>query len=195
MIRIAVLLALTGFTGPASAQNSSFCQELWLSRNTVMDRAGQCFGTPLGQAVFDNSDCVEGGLRLTPMDAEIVRLAQQTEDWANCQVDTQAGQLSGDVEPFRTRLRELVTIPVRGDSEHGCRGYGGPPVALHAGTSPSTTVIGTLVAAQGFSVSHITMRSGWEYLEVYDPDGPVVAHGWTRNDLETMVASCTFFAG
>lgn len=195
MIRFALLCALMGLATPASAQNSAFCQELWLSRNTVMDRAGQCFNTPLGQAAFDNTGCVDGDTRLNPMDAEIVRMAQETEAWAGCQVNTQAGQLSVDVQPFRARLQQLVTIPVRADSEHGCRGYGGQPVSLHAGTSANTTVIGTLVAGQGFSFSHITMRGGWEYLEVYDPSSILVAHGWTRTDLETMVVSCAFVAG
>ena len=33
------------------------CEEWWFTRNLVFDRAGYCFSSPLGQAVFDNSDC------------------------------------------------------------------------------------------------------------------------------------------
>ncbi|MBY4893745.1 YARHG domain-containing protein [Rhodobacteraceae bacterium N5(2021)] len=94
MMRLTSLLALAVVASPVSAQNSAFCQELWLSRNTIMDRAGQCFGTPLGQAVFDNSDCMEGDIRLTPLDAEIVRMAREAEARARCRVDIGANHLA-----------------------------------------------------------------------------------------------------
>lgn len=195
MIRIAFALTLAAAASPATAQNSAFCQELWLSRNTVMDRAGQCFQSPLGRAVFDNSDCTDGDIRLNPLDAELVRLAQEVEAWAECRVDTDTLRLDPGALPFRARLRELFTVPVRGDSEHGCHGYQGPPIALHAGISTSLTVLGTLEAGQTYSLSHRTLRGGWEYLEVSDGQGTPVTHGWTQALPENMGALCDFFAG
>ena len=38
--------------GPAAADER--CHDLWFARNAIMDRAGYCFGSVLGQAVFDN---------------------------------------------------------------------------------------------------------------------------------------------
>lgn len=193
MIRLTLVLAV--LASPAAAQNSAFCQELWLSRNTVMDRAGQCFQSTLGQAVFDNFDCVEGEIRLNPLDSELVRLALEVEDWAECRVDTEADRLDVGALPFHARLMELFTVPVRGDSEHGCQGYQGPPLALHAGISTNTTVLGTLEPGQAFSLVHWRLRGGWEYLEVTDGEGTPLAHGWTQGVPETVGDICDFFAG
>lgn len=195
MIRPIFMLVLASIGSPVAAQNSAFCQELWLSRNTVMDRAGQCFQSPLGQAVFDNSDCIDADIRLNPLDAELVRLAQEVEDWAECRVDTDAQRLDPGALPFRARLMELFTVPVRGDSEHGCHGYQGAPIALHAGISTSMTVLGTLEPGQTYSLSHWPLRGGWEYLEVSDGEGTPLTHGWTQNMPQNMGEACDFFAG
>lgn len=190
-----LFIALAFAASPATAQNSSFCQELWLSRNAVMDRAGQCFDTPLGQAVFDNSDCVEGDIRLTPLDAEITRMAREMEDWAECAVDTEAEQLVPRAEAFHAQLMELFTIPVREDTEHGCVGYFGPPIPLHTGISTSTTVLGAVLPGRSYSLSHLPLRGGWAYLEVTDGEGRLVAHGWTQDAPRTTGDVCEFSAG
>lgn len=191
---VASLIALT--PPPVSAQQDTpFCQEIWLSRNTIMDRAGQCFASPLGRAVFDNSDCVESDIRLNPLDAEIVRVAQEIEAWAGCAVDTDATRLMVEVLPFRARLMELFTVPVRIDSEHGCTGYHGPPITLHTGISTNMTVLGTVGPGQGFSLAHMQVRGGWEYLEVYDADGALLTHGWTQDMPYDFGNYCTFSAG
>lgn len=195
MIRHVLPLAVAFVASPASAQNSAFCQEIWLSRNTVMDRAGQCFATTLGQATFDNSDCVEGDIRLNPLDAEIVRMAREVEVWANCRVDTGAERLDPGALPFHARLMELFTVPVRADTEHGCLGYQGTPIALYAGISTSMTVLGRVEPGQSFSMSHQPLRGGWEYLEVRDADGTPVAHGWAQGVPDDMGGICDLAAG
>ena len=195
MIRIASAVALALLASPVTAQNSAFCQELWLSRNTVMDRAGQCFQSPLGQATFDNSDCVPGNVRLNPLDAELVRMAQEVEALAGCRVNTDAVQLDPGAVPFRTRLNTLFTVPVRGDSEHGCHGYRGPSIALHAGISTSTTVIGMLEDGQTFSLAHWPLRGGWEFVEVTDRQGTPLAYGWAHGLPESWGEICEFSAG
>lgn len=193
MIRYVLFMSCIAL--PASAQNSAFCQELWLSRNTVMDRAGQCFGTALGQAVFDNSDCVDGDIRLTPLDAELVRVAQDIEEWAECAVDTTADRLMVDVLPFHARLMELFTIPVRADGEFGCTGYLGEAIPLHTGTSTSMTVIGMIEPGHTITMSHNTVRGGWQYLEVSDADGMDVTHGWAQGLPGDPDEICAFSAG
>lgn len=180
---------------PAVAQDDAFCQQVWLSRNTVMDRAGQCFSTPLGQAVFDNSDCVDGDIRLNPLDVEIVRLAQEVEQWAGCAVDTDAARLMVDVLPFHARLMELFTVPVRSDGEFGCHGYTGPPVPLHTGISTNTTVLGMLEPGQTVTSAHSPLRGGWQYLEISNAAGLPVTHGWAQGLPGDPDQICTFSAG
>jgi hypothetical protein len=160
-----------------------------------MDRAGQCFGTPLGQAAFDNSDCIEGDIRLNPMDAELVRTAQEIEAWAECAVDTSAERLMVDVLPFRAQLMELFTVPVRTDGEFGCVGYQGPPIPLYTGTSTSMTVIGMIQPNNTITASHASVRGGWDYLEISDSEGAPVAHGWAQGLPGDPDEICTFSAG
>lgn len=163
MNRVFPLLALVAMASPATAQDTTFCQEIWLSRNTVMDRAGQCFDTPLGQAAFDNSDCVQGDIRLNPLDAETVRMAQEIEQWAECAVDTNATRLRVDVLPFHARLMDLFTVPVRIDGEFGCVGYIGSPIPPHTGIYTSMTVIGRVEPGHTITMQHNEVRGGWQY--------------------------------
>ena len=179
---------------PALAQNDAWCQNIWLSRNTVMDRAGQCFGTPLGQAVFDNSNCVPGERPLNPLDAAIVAQLAALEADFNCAVDTSATQLHPDTQRWRTRLAQLWTVPIRADTEHGCGGYLGPALELHAGISSSTSVIGQLEPGQNFSFAHVPMPPNWEYITVSDEDFNFVAHGWVQG-IEISDDVCEWSAG
>lgn len=160
-----------------------------------MDRAGQCFSSALGQAVFDNTDCVDTEIRLNPLEAEIVRLAQEAEARANCAVVTEANRLSLDALPFHARLMALFTVPVRADSEHGCSGYLGAPIPLYAGISTNMTVLGRVEAGQSFTLSHMPLRGGWEYLEVTNTQGAPVAHGWAQGLPDDMATICAMIAG
>ena len=189
---IRYLLTFSCLALPANAQTSAFCQEVWLSRSTILDRAGQCFGTPLGQAVFDNSNCIGEEVRLNPLDADQVRVAQEIEAWAECEVDTNIDHLLPNVLPFHARLRDLFTVPVRNSGEVECTGYLGQPLSLHTGTSTSMTEIGTAQPSQTLVLSHQPVRGGWQYLEVLDTSGADIAHGWAQGlpeDLETVCAS------
>lgn len=190
---VPTLLVLV-WAAPATAQNGAWCQELWLGRNTVMDRAGQCFESPLGQAVFDNSDCRPGTPRLLPLDAAAVARIAALEERSRCAVDVSATALDPMVDAWRNRLGELWTIPIRADSEHGCGGYSGPARDLHAGMSDSTTIIGRLEPGQNFNFSHAPMPAGWEYITVSDADHAPVAHGWVRG-IEMTDEVCAFMAG
>lgn len=195
MMRLCLLcLVLCAVPVLSVAQTDGWCEELWLSRNTVMDRAGQCFETPLGRAVFDNSDCTGPAVRLLPLDADIVRRLVEMEAGADCAIDTSVPRLSPVVLPIQRRLGDLWTVPVRADSEHGCAGYMGPDRALHAGISEATTVIGHLEPGQSFSFVHQPMPPDWDYIIVSDEHGVFVTHGWLRG-IEMTDDTCRFMAG
>ena len=78
VLKLGVLAA--AFPSTVAAQNA-FCQQLWLSRMTVLDRAGQCFDSPLALALFDNADCVGevDATRLFPFDAAILSIVTERE--------------------------------------------------------------------------------------------------------------------
>ncbi|MEJ6392762.1 DUF4453 domain-containing protein [Gymnodinialimonas sp. 2305UL16-5] len=178
---------------PVVAQNDLWCQELWLSRNTVLERAGFCFQTPLGQAVFDDFGCIPGPPSLSTTDAEIVQILLGMEEESGCAVDTSATAIDERLHPLAERLTELSTVPIDGYTEHGCGGYLGPARDLHAGVSNEAVVIGRLEPGQNFSFAHAAMPSGWEYITVTQ-DGHRVAHGWVQN-IEISDVTCEFIAG
>lgn len=193
--QLMILAAILCAASPAMAdRDDPWCQQIWLSRNTVMDRAGQCFSTPLGQAVFDNSDCVAGDRPLSPLDQATVSRLRDLEETYDCAVDTSANRLDPSVLEWRARLMELWTIPIRADTEHGCVGYTGPAMDLHAGMSRDTSVIGRLEPGQNFGFSHEPMPGGWEYITVTDADFGRVAHGWVQG-IEMNEDVCSLMAG
>jgi len=61
-MRAFLALLLAALAAPAAALE--ICDELWFTRNLIYDRAGYCFSSPLGRAVFDNSDCTGSALKI-----------------------------------------------------------------------------------------------------------------------------------
>lgn len=49
-----------------TAQADGRCNDLWFTRNALINQAGYCFGSNLGQALFDNSDCQGKSVTLSP---------------------------------------------------------------------------------------------------------------------------------
>ncbi|MCK5500992.1 MAG: YARHG domain-containing protein, partial [Tritonibacter mobilis] len=68
---IVPLLALAAAT-PAVA--GDYCADLWFTRNAIIDRAGYCFGSTLGQRLFDNGDCIAKSVSLSDADKAKVAL-------------------------------------------------------------------------------------------------------------------------
>ncbi|EBA16598.1 hypothetical protein RSK20926_22774 [Roseobacter sp. SK209-2-6] len=58
------LSALPLSTTTAFADES--CNDLWFTRNAIINQAGFCFGSNLGQALFDNGDCIAKSVPLSP---------------------------------------------------------------------------------------------------------------------------------
>ncbi|MEX3017829.1 DUF4453 domain-containing protein [Gymnodinialimonas hymeniacidonis] len=191
---VASLMGAASITASANAEGGAWCQELWLGRNTVMDRAGHCFETPLGQAIFDNSNCTPGERPLTPLDQFIIAEYLEIEAQGRCDVDTSTTELDPIVDRWRQELTELWTVPIRADTEHGCGGYSGPVRELHSGMSNSTTVIGHLRPGDSFGFSHLQMPGGWEYIGVFRPDRDERSHGWVQG-IEMTEDVCEWMAG
>ncbi|MCY4288930.1 MAG: YARHG domain-containing protein [Aestuariivita sp.] len=80
---VAFILAFS----PSLAQ-AELCDELWFTRNLVFDRARYCFGTTLGRATFDNSDCMTRSPVLSEEDQRIIAEVQAVEEDFSFSVDT-----------------------------------------------------------------------------------------------------------
>ena len=157
---------------PASAIADRFCEAVWFSRNAIHDAAGQCFASPLGRALFDNSDCT-GNTPVLP-EADAARV-EALKSWMRpgCAIDTGATTL--DLFDIQTR-RQLTHQPLPDDTESACIDWLGDPLDLHAGPEAGADVIGHVQTGDTilFSWQH---EDGWDYVET----GRTGALGWLRS--------------
>lgn len=176
------LLAIWG----GAVQAVDICDELWFTRNLVFDHAGNCFQSPLGQAIFDNTDCLVTGAEPDPSEAGIVALVRQMEAEWDCDVDTTRTSLN--IPNIAARLR-VLDLPVADGFESACIGYRGPDIALHTGRHKDAPVSGMLRAGDDILYLFIPV-DGWTFVDL-DRGGEM---GWAMiPDVPDL--PCDGFAG
>ena len=185
MFRFVVLFAT--LAGPAQASDP--CHDLWFTRNLIFDRAGYCFGSALGQAIFDNRDCTTKDPGLSSADSASVARIRETETWIGCQVDTDATRL--EVDGLEVR-RTLDTLPVLDGHESTCIGWRGPVLALYAGVQPGARRIGQVTPGDTISFAY-EFRDPYSFVTVHR-DGGFRSLGWT-SDGTMNEENCTQLAG
>ena len=79
---------------PTLGNNRTSCESIWVERNQILNVAGQCFETTLGQAVFDNSDCSIGLPRLSETALNRISQLKQAEEQRGCAVNTTRSHIS-----------------------------------------------------------------------------------------------------
>lgn len=110
-------------------------------RNLIMDRAGYCFGSALGQALYDNGDCVGKQVSLSSAQSRQVQSIQQLEHEIGCDVNTGSRRL--DV-PRIESLRRLKDMPLPDNGGWACIGWQGATVPLYDGYTEGASVIGQI---------------------------------------------------
>jgi hypothetical protein len=188
LLRPCLLLALV-LLGPSAAATET-CDDLWFTRNALIDRAGYCFGSPLGQSLFDNAGCLGKSVTLAPDAKEKVARIQAREALIGCSVNTSAETL--DLDDLFVR-RQLVDLPVADEFESGCLGWVGPQTLLRAGTDPQSPVVGQILPGDYLSFGH-DQEDGWVYVTVHQPNyAGLTSAGW----LPDMGGGypCAAFAG
>jgi hypothetical protein len=169
-----MLLALL-LSPAAAAAGLTGCEDIWFTRNQIMDRAGYCFSSPLGRALFDNADCRGSEVALDPAAQAQVAEIQALEARHGCRVDTGRGWLDMPDLAFR---RALWDLPIRDEFEGGCLGWTGPAVALHAGHRPGSPMIGRVDPGDYISFAYLPV-DGWTYVTTHAPVwGPLRSAGW-----------------
>ncbi|SMY06753.1 DUF4453 domain-containing protein [Flavimaricola marinus] len=186
MPHIAIWVALL-LSAATPVWADAYCDELWLLRNQLFDRAGYCFSSPLGQAVFGNDDCTTTVPELDPSASRMVAEIRDFEAIENCRVDTTRTEL--DVPHLATRLA-LIDLPVWGLGESACLGWRGPPLILRSGRSDSAPMTGVIETGENILLMYADV-DGWSF--VPSPDGDA-RMGWVR--LPRLDAtSCDGLAG
>ena len=192
---LAFLLGL-GLAGPAAAN----CDDLWFTRNLIMDRAGYCFGSALGRAVFDNADCTGKSVTLSAGDQALVERLRVAERDQQCRVDTTRREIDLDDRHIRPRL---VDLPVAVPDGSACMNWLSARIAVHAGRNRATPVLGHIEPGDNVNAHHQD-ENGWSYVQIYRPENPeadepwagptrFVAAGWLP--LHWGAVSCTIAAG
>ena len=170
---------------PVFAFADAFCDELWLTRNTVFDRNGVCFQSPLGQVIFDNNDCDTAAPPLSSADKAFVAQIRDIEGQFACQVDTNRTSL--DVAHVGIRLA-LADLPILSGTESSCLGYNGPALFLTAGRHPDTAISGEILPGMNVNFAHIA-EDGMEFVILENGE-----MGWVGSVLIAPEV-CDAFAG
>lgn len=182
-------LALVLFLVPTAA-NAGGCEDLWFTRNLILDRAGYCFGSNLGKSIFDNADCIGKSVRLTSSANTKVKEIQEMEKQFQCKVNTRGSAL--DLEDISLR-RRLTNLPIRDEFESGCIGWKQGVTALRSAPDDSAAVVGRIVDGDDVLFSHIPVGN-WSYVTVRSPGwGVLKSGGWLG--AKTSEASCRQWAG
>ncbi|MCU0910668.1 MAG: DUF4453 domain-containing protein [Rhodobacteraceae bacterium] len=168
--------------GPAAAGASPFCDLLWVTRNAIFDRAGYCFASPLGRALFDNADCTQTRPVVPAADAPSVARMTALEARAGCRVDTRGPPTSGQ-RAILARLARFADLPEPEERGWACIGYLGAPFDLRAGATTASATVGRVVPGQSL-VFNYRARDGWHYIiATGGPDGGTYEEGWGQADI------------
>lgn len=152
-------LALMYLPSFALASDGNECDQLWFARNSMLNRVGYCFQSPLGQAIFDNSDCTTRDPRPRRVAQVMIKRIQDQEAKLQCDVDVARTALDDHFSYFVDQLIGVDVLPSspRDEFDGGtCIGYLGD--TIHVRTSPehSAEVVGLITKGMNFNNAHDT---------------------------------------
>jgi len=177
------LIALMLLALPAPALADDVCKEAWLARNILLDRAGACFSTPMGQRYFNNEGC--GAVSLSAAQSAQVARFREVEGSYGCSIDTSKAPMT-DVP---TWLFAFDLLPVNDGLESACIGWTGATHLLRSG--PGGRITGELRAGDTIQFRHDGTER-FQFLTI-TRDGHVIARGWHEGALD--FEQCEMFAG
>lgn len=182
----------------------------------MLDRAGLCFTSRLGQAVFDNEDCVSNNPELDPHAALMIeRIEWFEENRLACDIDTDRTELDILNDPSRSaefaQRRELDIQPSEWPqnfrNSYACDGYIGSKTALYSAPNESARVLGeihegariyfryrqilqnqTLEFAETFNKNNLEFPDthAWQFVSVKNVDAAEETRGWVYTPLWWM---------
>lgn len=176
---------------PALAEE--ICEDLWLTRNSIMDRAGACFSSTLGKSLFDNAGCSRENVTLSAADQRQIKAINRYERELNCAVDTSKTSFKQLPSAEVTIRLTLADFPVRSEFESSCSGWKDGKTPLYAGLPPATGVVGHVENGDFVLFEH-EMNVTDAFVTVFGPDDAFKAAGWMRMKSVTS-KSCKVWAG
>lgn len=155
-----------------------------------MDRAGYCFGTNLGKALFGNVGCTGKKVSLATSSKATIRQIRALEARYTCRINTRRNRL--ELKDVAIRMR-LVDLPIFDELPGGCLGWMGDATVLFAAHDRAAAKIGNIEAGDFVKVEH-TPVGDWTYVTVYERNwSRLKSGGWYMGTIKTM--KCRDFAG
>lgn len=188
-MRFSLLTCLSLLAFSSTAQADERCNDLWFTRNAIINQAGYCFGSNLGKALFDNSDCQGKSVTLSPEAQRQVAQIQEMEQQGQCRVKTSATTL--DLQDLAQR-RRLWHFPIWEDLESACLGWLSSSGTLRAGHDTNAPVIGRIQIGDTVRYGHLSWGD-WSYAMVFDENWNFKTAGWL--DFNEADEACEAFAG
>ena len=163
-------------SGPALARSDAACEELWFARNAMANSAGYCFTSPLGQAIFDNSDCTTRSPDIGAQATMIVSRILKQEAELSCRVDTDLSEFQTITWPDdrRLELRSRLNLdiqppePAEAINQFSCLDRVGTDELIFAAPNRDARVIGAwqpggdLTFQHGINLQDGTLASLWD---------------------------------
>lgn len=181
----AIFLAVT------PSQAIDVCPDLWLSRNAIFNDAGYCFKSPLGKALFDNSDCsTQSPVLSRGLQAKVAQIKDYEKSFG-CRVNTNRGNLPVDKLGIRLQLRDH---PVADGYESTCIGVIlDRQVTLHVGKNAASEVVGFFQDGDTIDFSHES-EAEWDFASGVSRNGErFEVLGWFRAPVSPE--TCRDYAG
>lgn len=163
---------------------SALCEDAWYLRNLAFDRAGYCFGSTLGQSVFD-ADCSTKSPVLDDWDQAMVNAHKGIEARNDCAVNTGSRTLNSSLIG---KLEDIDLLPTLSEFESACIGYTGAPVTMTSGIGQQMSYpVGTITPGD----TVFFRFEGWGDYVFVETDTAV---GWIPLEAVTD-QNCEVFAG
>lgn len=187
---IAPLLAVVAFAPPVHA--GAACKDLWFTRNLVMDRAGHCFKSALGKALFDNKGCKAKSVKLSKKAQKLIAKIRAQEKTYGCKVDTSKTSLDLDDMAMR---RKLIDMPIAVEEESGCIGWKEPETPLYVARNKTSDKVGKVIPGDNVLYNHWDSDSKkWSYIWAVDAKtGAFKSAGWLNTP--SGEPKCEMYAG
>lgn len=191
MVRL-ISIGIAGIMiGSAAAAQDSLCEQWWYTRNLIFDRAGYCFSSPLGAALFDNGDCTTTDPQLSPEEAGLVEEIRFMESEFECAVDTSASALQ--IFDPASMAGWTLDVPVPSEYGTGCFGYDGPEIPLYARRTVDSGEVARIIPGSDVFFSHFAVGD-WIYVSGNGIAG--AGGGWAPLSTVRMETfSCKSYAG
>jgi hypothetical protein len=190
-----LLTAIAALNAAPAAAQVPYCAEAWVVRNMIFDRLGHCFGSVMGQMLFDNSNCTMSGPTPPPGLAADVARIREGETFVGCRIDTSQPPSPAMYQLHATYSR-LIDLPVPDHiGGYACWGYRGPDFRLLAGASMGAPEVGIARTGQSVVSEHWPRDGGWIYGSIVTgPGGTVLTEGWFAG-VDLSAANCDRVAG